>query len=86
MNCILWNCRGLRRPQAVRALKDMVCISHRSLLFLCETKSCKSYVVVLRVKLGFAHYLISDRVGLEVADELLPSGWASILQDKSKSK
>lgn len=42
----------------------MVNIARLSLLIFSETKLLKSKVELLRVMLGYAHYLVVDRVGL----------------------
>ena len=41
MNCISWNCRGLRNPQRVRELSDLVRAKDPNLVFLMETKKKK---------------------------------------------
>lgn len=53
MNVIGWNCRVLGRPQAVRALRDLISSHSPSIVGLSETKSTSKQWDTLRVKMGF---------------------------------
>lgn len=60
MSLISWNCHGLDRPLAVRALLDP-CQSHRpQILGLIETKLRARDWELLRVKLGYQNYKMSN--------------------------
>lgn len=52
-NCISGNCRGLGRPRAVRALKDLIRSYKPALLGLIETKLTTKEWDCLRSKLGY---------------------------------
>lgn len=39
MTTLAWNCRGLRDPQSVQALKDLVRAEDPMLVFVAETKA-----------------------------------------------
>lgn len=57
MIALIWNCRGVGHPSAVRVLRNYV-ISHRpSILFLSEVK-CTNVDLVnrLMISLGFCHF------------------------------
>lgn len=53
MSCISWNCLGLGRPRAVRALKDLIRPHKPMILGLIETKLKVTEWDLLRVTLGF---------------------------------
>lgn len=64
MSIISWNYRGLGRPRAVRALKDL-CKSYKPrILGLIETKVPSRMWDWLRIKIGFRNCFVVDRVGL----------------------
>lgn len=70
MSCVVWNCRGMGSPSAVRALKDV--LSQRPLVVgLIETKLRISQRGGLRVKLGYLNYFAVDRRGLSDGMALL---------------
>jgi exonuclease III len=63
MILLSWNCRGLGNPRAIRDLCRLVRDKRPTFLFLMETKSSKSKMEFLRVKLGFDGLFVVDPVG-----------------------
>lgn len=57
MIVIGWNCRGLGRPRAVRALQDLISSNNLSIVGLSETKLNSKAWDMLRVKIGFQNCL-----------------------------
>ncbi|KAJ4847430.1 hypothetical protein Tsubulata_039214 [Turnera subulata] len=53
MICISWNYRGVGRPRAVRAIRDLIRRENPNLLFLIETKKRDRFMKRLKWKLGF---------------------------------
>jgi exonuclease III len=45
MKILSWNCRGLGKPSAVRALRQLILTHHPDIVFLTETKLQKSEIV-----------------------------------------
>ena len=39
MNCLAWNCHGLRNPCTVRELGDLIQAKESSVMFLVETRA-----------------------------------------------
>ena len=63
MIALLWNCRGLGKPSAVQALKDLIRSYKPSLVFLTETKLCERRMLSLKFSLGFNSCFAVDRIG-----------------------
>ena len=59
MNLLSWNCRGLRNPQTINALKKVVKNEEPKIVFLMETKSNKDWMVMVRNKCEFKHGCLS---------------------------
>ncbi|CAM8996214.1 unnamed protein product [Rhodiola kirilowii] len=55
MTILIWNCRGLGTPFAIRALRDVIGSSRPMIVALIETKVNKSKCENIRVKTGFQH-------------------------------
>ncbi|CAM8924063.1 unnamed protein product [Rhodiola kirilowii] len=64
MNCVVWNCRGLGRPRAVRATIDLIRSYKPAILGLIETKLEVGAWDKLRVKLGYSSCFAVSRNGL----------------------
>lgn len=56
MRIISWNCRGLGRPAACRALKEMVKAVDPISIFLIETKVSTAVVDRVMRRVGFSYY------------------------------
>ena len=63
MNPISWNCRGLRNPQSVRAMQDLVWRYNPKVVFLMETKAKVRRMGRIRNRMGFANGLIVPCIG-----------------------
>lgn len=63
MNFLGWNCRGLGRTRAVRALRDLISSHKPAIIGLCETKTRSKRWDSLRVQLGFQNCFSSNCVG-----------------------
>uniref|UniRef100_A0A803Q1F3 Endonuclease/exonuclease/phosphatase domain-containing protein n=1 Tax=Cannabis sativa TaxID=3483 RepID=A0A803Q1F3_CANSA len=55
MRCLLWNCRGLRRPATERILRGLIRDSNADIIFLSETKVDKDTMVGVMNRLGFVN-------------------------------
>ena len=64
MSCLVWNCRGLGKPRAIRALKDLIRSHNPTLVFLCETKMALANMNRLKFTLGIKNCFGVDRMGL----------------------
>ena len=64
MICLSWNCRGLRNPDAVRELRNVVKQEGPALVFVMETKIRAVKVENLKFSLGFSGCFAVDSVGL----------------------
>ncbi|CAM8916564.1 unnamed protein product [Rhodiola kirilowii] len=53
MKALVWNCRGIGSPAAVRALKEVIRSSKAVIVGLIETKCGKRRCEIIRVQLGF---------------------------------
>jgi exonuclease III len=53
MKLLAWNCRGLGRGTAARALRSLIRTHKPDLLFLCETKLSASSIQRKLHRLGF---------------------------------
>ncbi|CAM9002471.1 unnamed protein product [Rhodiola kirilowii] len=64
MKILSWNCRGLGRPRAVRALKDVLSVHHPQIVCLLETKMMAVGWDKLRPTLGFQNCFAVSRQGM----------------------
>lgn len=62
MIALFWNCRGLARPAAVRALRATIRRTNLDCLCLVETKTCQAQLFLSRI--GFSSSLVSPPFGL----------------------
>ncbi|XP_075662877.1 uncharacterized protein LOC142632324 [Castanea sativa] len=63
MSLLSWNCWGLRSPQTVNALKEVIRIEEPKIVFLMETKSDRDWMVKIRDNYGFKQGLIFPNRG-----------------------
>lgn len=59
---VSWNCRGLGKPRAVRALKGFIRKENPQIIFLCETKLKVVEWEKMKCRIGFSNY---EAVGCE---------------------
>ena len=64
MKIISWNCRGLARPQAERAVRALIRRHNPNCVFLMETKVSAEVMESFWRRLGFAQGVAVDAVGL----------------------
>ena len=64
MSFLVWNCRGLGNPRAIRALKDLIRSNNPKLVFLIETKMSLYNMSRLKYLLGFTNCFGVDRTDL----------------------
>ncbi|GLU22891.1 hypothetical protein SLE2022_389310 [Rubroshorea leprosula] len=63
MNLLCWNCRGLRNPQVVRSLIELVRLKKPKVVFLCETLLDRRSTERAKRRLGFQHCFTVERNG-----------------------
>lgn len=63
MSLLCWNCWGLRNPQVIRELRQLVINKQPHFLFLMETKVSLFKLQRLRSSLGFEGMIQVDPVG-----------------------
>jgi len=63
MKILSWDCRGLRSPQAVRALLRLTHIENPQIVFLMETRLKATEFESIRIKMGFKNCLSVDCKG-----------------------
>ena len=62
MNCISWNCRGLRNQGTVHELAHLVRVKDPSVLFLSETWTDEDRLEVLRCRFQFSNKFVVKRI------------------------
>ncbi|KAB1213093.1 hypothetical protein CJ030_MR5G015919 [Morella rubra] len=66
MSLLMWNCRGLGRPSAARALREIIKETDPIGIFLMEIKVKDGVVYCVMKKIGFSFFLSIPPVGLRV--------------------
>ncbi|XP_060968332.1 uncharacterized protein LOC133035908 [Cannabis sativa] len=64
MRCLAWNCRGLRRPAAERAIKRLSQGEGFDVIYLMETKVDEESMYAITTKLGFQEYRDISSMGM----------------------
>lgn len=64
MIALIWNCRGIGQPSAVRVLRNYV-ISHRPLLLFLSKVKCMNFDIIsnIIVSLGFSKFEFVPAIG-----------------------
>jgi exonuclease III len=63
MSLLCWNCRGLRNPQTVQDLHQMVQEKKPKFVFLIETLSKQKQMEKIKSRLGFEGLFVVEPIG-----------------------
>lgn len=71
MKIISWNSRGLRNPQAIHALRELVRREDPVIVFLSETELCSKGMDRIKMQLNYFGMIAMDSVGRSLGLALL---------------
>ena len=76
MNCLVWNCCGLRNLHTRKELREIIRAKDPSIVFIAETLASKVRLDMIQQNIDFEHKWVVPRVGhggfffLEVLSQL----------------